>query len=184
MHTSTEPGSPAAVSAAAELEDTRHLLGVPRVVKLNSGSTVHVRGFTFGQLFAVLAAAQPIFDAIASRPAEPVMQVIGEHRAAVAQLVSLSTGLELAAIDALPALDGITLARAVYDENAVFFRQELMPMFLMAFSSQLAKSSSSSTTAAAESAPGTRIEAAPSPDGHGLPINSSAAATDGATSTA
>lgn len=184
MTTPNESANPAAVSAAAELEDTRKLLGVPRPVVLNGGSTVPVHGFTFGQLFAVLAAAQPIFDAIASRPTEPVMQVVGEHRAAVAQLVSLSTGLELAAIDALPALDGIKLARAVYDENEVFFRQELMPMFLMALSSQLAKFSLSSTTAAAESAVSAGIEAAPSPDGLGLPIGLSAAATDGVTSPA
>lgn len=184
MTVTPNPASAAADTTADALETTRKLLGEPRIVVLSRGREVPVHGYRFAQLFAVLSAAQPIFDAVASRPNEPLMQVVGDHREAVIRLVSLSTGLDGAELEALPVLDGVKLAHAVYDENDAFFRQELMPMFLMALSSQLAKSSSSSTTAAATGAVSADTVEATSTAGHGLQTDSSAAATPGAMSAA
>ena len=172
---------------ADALDTTRKLLGQPRLVRLSSlAQPVPVRGFTFMQLFDVLSAAQPIFDAIAERPDVPLMQVFGEYRAQVRRLVHLSTGLETAVLDALPALDGIHLAQQVYQENLAFFRQELMPMFLLAVSSKLEKSSSSSTTAAAASGAAEVASAAADSQtaGPGLPIDSSEPVTAGPPSSA
>ena len=87
MTVTPNPASAAADTTADALETTRKLLGEPRIVVLSRGRKVPVHGYRFAQLFAVLSAAQPIFDAVASRPNEPLMQVVGDHREAVIRLV-------------------------------------------------------------------------------------------------
>ncbi len=153
-------------AAQDSLTEARKLLGQPVAVVIGA-RTVQVRSYGFGQLFQVLAAAQPIVDAIAESPDLPVMQVLQAQAGHVATLMALSTGLPPDELAALPITDGLRLAHAVWQENADFFVQELTPMLVSAFASKMAKSSSN---AAPTSSPAASAEATSLADGPPLPI--------------
>ena len=145
--------------------EARKLLGQPSALVIGD-RTITVRSYGWSQLFQVLAAAQPIIDAMAAAPELAFAEVLQAQRGHVNTLMALSTGLSIEEIEGLPLSGGLKLAYAVWAENEDFFAQELMPMLASALASKTAKLSSNAAPTSSQAADVQE----PQPDGQPLPI--------------
>lgn len=96
----------------------------PTITVMVGGESLLLSPVRLGQLPALVRAAAPIFDRLASGN---VVQVLLEEPDAVLHAVQAATGIERARIDALALDEAVDLVAAVIELNADFFTRAVAP---------------------------------------------------------
>lgn len=96
----------------------------PMVVTV-AGVDVELTPIRLGELPRLLAAVRPLADEFSSNP--DWMALLSRHGEAVLDLLTIATRRERAWINDLPLDDAVQLAAAVFEVNADFFVQRVVP---------------------------------------------------------